>query len=76
MGSARRECLNHAIVLSEAHLKRILHGYIAYYNHSSHYPFVPSGGAAGPFQLPREAGLGHWSGRMCRFRSFGRGGRG
>jgi transposase InsO family protein len=32
IGSVRRECLNHVIVLSEAHLKRILRGYIAYYN--------------------------------------------
>jgi transposase InsO family protein len=30
--SIRRECLNHVIVLSEAHLKRILLGYIAYYH--------------------------------------------
>jgi transposase InsO family protein len=32
IGSLRRECLNHVIVLSEAHLKRILLGYIAYYH--------------------------------------------
>ena len=32
IGSFRRECLNHVIVLSEAHLKRILLGYIAYYH--------------------------------------------
>jgi transposase InsO family protein len=34
IGSFRRECLNHVIVLSESHLRRILHGYVAYYNDS------------------------------------------
>jgi putative transposase len=32
IGSFRRECLNHVIVLSESHLRRILRGYVAYYN--------------------------------------------
>ena len=34
IGSFRRECLNHVIVLSESHLRRILRGYVAYYNDS------------------------------------------
>ena len=33
IGSIRRECLNHVIVLNEAHLKRILTEYFAYYHH-------------------------------------------
>ena len=33
-GSVRRECLDHVIVMSEAHLKRILAGYVEYYNES------------------------------------------
>lgn len=33
-GSIRRECLDHVIVLSEAHLRRILAGYVRYYNGS------------------------------------------
>jgi transposase InsO family protein len=34
IGSFRRECLNHVIVLSESHLRRVLRGYVAYYNDS------------------------------------------
>jgi transposase InsO family protein len=32
IGSIRRECMDHAVVLSEAHLRRILRSYAAYYN--------------------------------------------
>jgi transposase InsO family protein len=32
IGSVRRECLDHVIVLSEEHLRRILKGYFRYYN--------------------------------------------
>jgi putative transposase len=32
IGSIRRECLDHVIVLSEAHLGRLLRAYLAYYN--------------------------------------------
>jgi transposase InsO family protein len=31
IGSIRRECLDHMIVFGEAHLRRILRGYAAYY---------------------------------------------
>ena len=34
IGSIRRECLNRLIVLNEAHLRRILRGYVDYYNTS------------------------------------------
>lgn len=34
IGSMRRECLDHVIVLSEAHLRRILRTYLAYYHRS------------------------------------------
>jgi transposase InsO family protein len=34
IGSIRRECLNHLIVLSEAHLQRILTSYFEYYHDS------------------------------------------
>ena len=34
IGSIRRECLNHLIVLSDVHLKRILHSYFDYYHNS------------------------------------------
>ena len=32
IGSIRRECLDHAVVLGEAHLRRILAAYAGYYN--------------------------------------------
>ena len=32
MGSIRRDCLDHVIVLSEAHLRAILKAYFAYYH--------------------------------------------
>jgi transposase InsO family protein len=32
IGSIRRECVDHVIVLGEAHLRRILKSYVAYYN--------------------------------------------
>jgi transposase InsO family protein len=32
IGSIRRECLNHIVVLSEAHLRRVLAAYAGYYN--------------------------------------------
>ncbi len=34
IGSIRRECLNHVIVLNEAHVQRILASYFAYYHES------------------------------------------
>jgi putative transposase len=38
IGSIRRECLDHCLILSEAHLRRLLHAYAAYYNHASWCP--------------------------------------
>ena len=35
IGSIRRECVDHIVVLGEAHLRRILTRYAAYYNESS-----------------------------------------
>ena len=32
LGSVRRECLDHVLVLGEAHLRRILREYVAYFN--------------------------------------------
>jgi putative transposase len=32
LGTIRRECLNHVIVLNERHLKQILSSYVEYYN--------------------------------------------
>jgi len=32
IGSIRRECLDHLVIVSEAHLRRILQTYASYYN--------------------------------------------
>src|SRR5450755_981248 len=37
IGSIRRECVDHIIVLGEAHLRRILGSYAEYYNHVRTY---------------------------------------
>jgi putative transposase len=34
IGSIRRDCLNHVLVLGEQHLRRVLAGYVAYYHGS------------------------------------------
>ncbi len=34
IGSVRRECLNHVIVLNERHLRRVLVSYLDYYHRS------------------------------------------
>ena len=34
IGSIRRECLNHVVVINEWHLRRILRSYVGYYNRS------------------------------------------
>jgi putative transposase len=33
IGSVRRECLDHVIILSERHLQRLVHEYVDYFNH-------------------------------------------
>jgi transposase InsO family protein len=38
IGSIRRECLDHTIVSGEAHLRRKLLSYAAYYNRASEHP--------------------------------------
>jgi Integrase core domain len=40
IGSIRRDCLDHVIVLGEAHLRRIVKSYARYYNRASEHPSV------------------------------------
>jgi transposase InsO family protein len=40
IGSIRRECLDHVVVFSDAHLRRILAAYTGYYNPASKHPSV------------------------------------
>ena len=69
IGSIRRECLNHMIVLGERHLRRILRSYKDYYNqtrtHLSLDKDAPEGRPVQPpnqgkvFPLKRVGGLHH-----------------
>jgi len=67
IGSMRRECLDHVIVLGERHLKRILAGYTSYYNSTrTHLSLAKDSPQGRPiqmkelgriFSLPRVGGL-------------------
>jgi transposase InsO family protein len=69
IGSIRRECLDHVIVLGERHLRRILHDYFEYYHrtrtHLSLAKDAPERRAAQPpemgevIELPEVGGLHH-----------------
>ena len=53
IGSIRRECLDHVIVLGERHLRRILHSYFAYYHRSrTHLSLVKDAPDERPIQRP------------------------
>jgi len=54
-GSVRRECLDHMIVLNEVHLKRILAGYVEYYNRfRTHLSLEMDSPLTRPVQTPDE----------------------
>jgi transposase InsO family protein len=56
IGSIRRECLNHVLVLGESHLRRILARYFLYYHRARTHPAVDKDAPdIRPVQLP-EAG--------------------
>ncbi len=69
IGSVRRECLNHLIVLNERHLRRILVSYLDYYHRSrTHLSLgkdtpegrsVQPGGSAKIVAFPQVGGLHH-----------------
>ena len=75
IGSIRRECLDHVIVLGERHLKRILSSYVNYYNgtrtHLALYKDAPEGRSSQPpeqgrvIELKRVGGLHHEYVRMA-----------
>jgi transposase InsO family protein len=53
IGSIRRECLNHVLVLSERHLRRILTRYFAYYHQTrTHLALDKDAPDLRPIQLP------------------------
>ena len=47
-GTIRRECLDHLIVLNEAHLRRVLREYVAYYNDARPHRSLALEPPAGP----------------------------
>jgi putative transposase len=68
VGTVRRELLDHVVVLSEDHLRRLLREYVAYYNAERVHTSIgdaPAGRAAdaqpshstGITRLPRVGGL-------------------
>ena len=67
IGSIRRECVDHVIVLGERHLKRMLSSYVDYYNgtHLSLFKDAPTGRPRQPkeqgrvVELARVGGLHH-----------------
>jgi putative transposase len=69
IGSIRRECLDHVIVIDERHLRRLLRRYLAYYNatrphqslhNQSPYPREVQRPAGGPIvAIPQVGGLHH-----------------
>jgi len=62
IGSIRRECLDHIVVVGEAHLRRILDAYAAYYNVSRTHR---SPGKDAPFSLADErAARRDWRGHF------------
>ena len=75
IGSIRRECLDHMIILGERHLKRILSSYVDYYHsartHLSLEKDSPDGRVVQPIEkgrvveLKRVGGLHHLYARMA-----------
>ncbi len=69
IGSIRRECLDHAIVLNEKHVRRTLNKYVHYYNDSrTHLSLckdppitrsIEAAGQGGVVALPVLGGLRH-----------------
>jgi putative transposase len=58
IGSIRRECLNYVLVLSDAHLRRILARYLEYYHHSrTHLALDKDAPGARPVELPAAGAI-------------------
>src|SRR2546426_1919646 len=58
IGSIRRECLNHVLVLGESHLRRILARYFSYYHRArTHLALDKDAPDVRPVALPAEGGI-------------------
>jgi putative transposase len=71
IGSIRRECLDHVLVLNEAHLRRLLRGYIGYYNtarpHQSHDNNSPQPRVVEPLPCDRIVAIPQVGGLHFRY---------
>jgi putative transposase len=71
IGSIRRECLDHVIVLSEASLRRTIRSYLAYYHgsrtHLSLAKDTPEGRTIQPPELGRVVAIPHLGGLHHRY---------
>ncbi len=58
LGSVRRECLDHLLILGEAHLRRALRAYVPYFNeqrpHQGIAHQIPTPGHLSPAEPARE----------------------
>ena len=55
IGSVRRECLDHVIILNERHLRRVLARYVAYYHRArTHRSLTKDTPIGRPVQAPTE----------------------
>ena len=65
IGSIRRECLDHVIVFSEAHLRRIMSGYADYYNSArTHLSLEKDSPAGRPIQRKGVINSVEWLGGL------------
>jgi len=71
IGSCRRECVDHLIVLSESHLRRMLRAYVTYYNgsrcHSALAGNSPLGREVEPPSAGRVTAIPHVGGLHHRY---------
>ena len=59
LGSVRRECLDHLLILGAAHLRRVLHAYVGYCNRARPHQGLGQAIPAGSVLLaPHGAGAG------------------
>jgi transposase InsO family protein len=57
IGSIRRECMDHMVVVGEAHLRRILKSYARYYNETrTHWPWIRMRPLLARFSEPVSSG--------------------
>jgi transposase InsO family protein len=56
LGSVRRECLDHVLILGEGHLRRVLRAYVTYFNGSRPHQGIKQQVPAGVASAPRVPG--------------------